>query len=427
MKIGVAANIQNPRFFEPTSIPQYIHWDTNLGQSWIAVHENSFDPLYFSDVAWVDDSDPASATYQGLGLHDFLRTGDRVRLTSTSSEFYGMSEVAVVKEIAFQPNFTYQSTDDPSLFDAFIIKFAEPLKYTYKSGDYITAYGTRAGGAWKTWRNSDTYNNGSSTRTEKSPIPYSCNGMLMFPKEHDLGRVSPMAQVFYDASGTSYYTYIYQRVRLEVPEATYRIGVYGKSCSGGTITCYASGNYYDSIGDLTSWTSLGTITSTSWTELTDTHTFSSVDDLNPFGSVLFKIQMASGSDKRSYLSEFFMEHALETSGSASGVYDIPDYPDVNVVIKPSKVLRNYGDGDFFEIEKYDISMQFSNVDKTTYVELQKFLNWQEQGDMLVLHLEEPYTDSYPSALYGTMSLGGMVTKEIWNPDKCTFTLKFLEV
>lgn len=121
----------------------------------------------------------------------------------------------------------------------------------------------------------------------------------------------------------------------------------------------------------------------------------------------------------------------------NGYYEIPDFPTMGSTqwqrVSASKFSRDagmnlrsfnpFGNGDI--TEKYMVQMNYDNVSTTILDNLIKFLNWQDNGHFVNIHLGDNFPELPRKFLTGRMSITN-VKHNIWDTQKTSFTISVME-
>jgi hypothetical protein len=139
------------------------------------------------------------------------------------------------------------------------------------------------------------------------------------------------------------------------------------------------------------------------------------------------------------IDNIYLEHAKFTSDNANGVYTFTEIPTMgsekvepvaelqmkNERAPSGRNFRNQSSGTGDKVEKFIISMQFDNADIAFYRNLQILQDWQNSGNLLILHPTSILREQLKPSIYGTMTITGF-SKNHWDKSKTSFTFIFEE-
>jgi hypothetical protein len=311
------------------------------------------------------------------------------------------------------------------------INLIASLDYNYAVSDYISGIGNKVAAGWSP---DNTYANGVR-----------CEGFDHDGKEHNSAQ--KFRAVWSPSSGT---TYEYRRLRQTIvantfiPFTAYRIGFYYKfvlNILDPELFCVVN----DGVSDFINGVLVANNNVSTYTLFTHVATTNSAFAFKVIGESAGLIDILIGADQVGagdpvdgtvYIDQIFLEHAKGTDGAGAGVYTFTEYPEfgsiqweridsfrrVQLRNLATKIYDSSGTSGKQYLHK--ISAQFDNVSEDFYENLIELMNYQLDGNFLVLH-----QDSVPKitpTLYGIMSITGL-KHNMFDLSRVSFTLTFEEV
>lgn len=211
----------------------------------------------------------------------------------------------------------------------------------------------------------------------------------------------------------------------------YRLGLYvkGAGASGVYIKCadtsttnFINFNFSTSVGS-------------SFTEISSTGTSASIPT-----SCQVMIYNTNTNTLSIMIDDIYMEHAKYTDGNSAGVYTFTELPErdsetferlaeTEYILEraPSgRGIPSQSSGTDDRVEKFRISMNFTNVSSSFYANLRKLFEWQKSGYKLIFHPNDYIAAQTKPIIYCNIALTN-ISPKMWDRTKLNFTLTVEEV
>lgn len=361
--------------------------------------------------------------YTNPYLPQILRKGDRVVVGPSTYPLYeGIRESGVIDSL-----------------DTYYIQLAASLSNQFNAEDEVTGIGSALATGWNLGgRNGQPFYPGNIWQPKGIVYPLDAPYATLLQKELAFGVSDRYRQYLRWTTGDGYgysanqpyITRSYGDVLLG--GTTYRFGVFVK----GWGYAYSKALVNDGISNFMLDIPLVSASILVWTEKTAIGTCSE----GPTDCSITIYATDSASNATLLIDDIYLEHAKYTDADTSGVYTFTETPDfdserVEKVAETEAILMRMPSGRGFmyqesgtgdKVDKYRISMSFSNVSGTFFANIKKLQEWQRYGNFLILHPTAALAAQSKYVLYCVMAITDL-RWESWDRTRPSFTLIFEEI